>query len=59
MEDESNEIMNEINEISLPSGSIRRGGGFGVGSIIAKCAPAAFRTIPGAIASAANIPTID
>jgi hypothetical protein len=40
MEDALNEIMSEIKEISLPSGSIRRGGGGGVGSILAKSAPA-------------------
>jgi hypothetical protein len=58
MEDELNGIMSEIKEISLPCGSARMDGR-GVGSIIAKGAPAVLLKIQVATASAANIPAID
>jgi hypothetical protein len=50
--------MSEIKEISLPSGSTRRDG-HGVGSKIAKGAPAVVLNAQVATASAANIPAID
>jgi hypothetical protein len=58
MEDKPNEIMSEIKEITPPSGSTRRDG-HGVGSKIAKGAPAVVLKTQVATASAANIPAID